>query len=52
MAIAGAISAKYLSPKIIKAIGIIGTGIQARLQALYLKKVIACRRIITRQVSN
>jgi len=45
-AIAGAICAKYLAPEKITAIGIIGTGIQARLQAIYLKKVINCRHII------
>lgn len=37
-AAAGAVVAKYFSPKKIKAIGIIGTGIQARLQLQYLQK--------------
>lgn len=45
-AIAGAICAKYLAPQKVTAIGIIGTGIQARLQAIYLKKVTACRLLI------
>ncbi len=36
-AIAGLISAKYLAPKNIKALGIIGTGVQARMQADILK---------------
>lgn len=45
-AIAGSIAAKYLAPKDITAIGIIGTGIQARLQAQYLKDVTPCRKII------
>lgn len=45
-AAAGAIAAKYLAPKDVSAIGIIGTGIQARLQALYLKDITACRDII------
>ncbi len=45
-AITGAICAKYLAPKKITAIGIIGTGIQARLQAIYLKEVTDCRDII------
>lgn len=45
-AVAGAICAKYLAPKRISAIGIIGTGIQARLQAIYLKKVTSCRQIV------
>lgn len=45
-AAAGAIAAKYLAPKDVSAIGIIGTGIQARLQALYLKDITPCRDII------
>lgn len=45
-AVAGAICAKYLAPKKITTIGIIGTGIQARLQALYLKEVTDCRNIV------
>ncbi len=45
-AVAGAVCAKYLAPKKITAIGIIGTGIQARLQAMHLKQVTNCRKII------
>ena len=45
-AIAGAIAAKHLAPKNISAIGILGTGIQARLQAFYLKNITPCREII------
>lgn len=45
-AIAGAISAKYLAPQIIKKIGIVGTGIQARLQLKYLKNVTNCREVL------
>ena len=45
-AIAGAITAKYLAPKNVTAIGIVGTGVQARLQADYLKSVTDCRDII------
>lgn len=45
-AIAGAICAKYLAPQKVTAIGIIGTGIQARLQAIYLKKVTPCRFLV------
>ncbi|PSB13729.1 ornithine cyclodeaminase family protein [filamentous cyanobacterium CCP1] len=45
-AVAGAIAAKYLAPKHIHRIGIIGTGIQARLQLQYLAKVIDCREAI------
>jgi len=45
-AIAGAISAKYLAPKNIKRIGIVGTGTQARLQLRYLKDVSDCRKVL------
>ena len=45
-AIAGAISAKYLAPKNVTAIGIVGTGVQARMQADYLKTVTDCRDIV------
>jgi ornithine cyclodeaminase len=38
-AVAGAIVAKYLAPSNVDKIGIVGTGIQARLQLLYLKNV-------------
>jgi ornithine cyclodeaminase len=42
-AIAGAIAAKYLAPPKIEAIGVIGTGVQAREQVKYLKLVTPCR---------
>lgn len=42
-AIAGKIAAKYLAPKNIQAIGVIGTGIQARMQVEYLQKDTTCR---------
>ncbi|SRR5579883_367232 len=42
-AAAGAIAAKYLAPSTIQKIGILGTGIQARLQLLYLQQVTDCR---------
>ena len=45
-AVAGAICAKYLAPKNIQAIGIIGTGVQARMQLEYLKSVTDCRNAI------
>jgi len=45
-AIAGAIAAKYLAPKNVARIGIVGTGVQARLQLKYLKDVIACRDVM------
>ena len=45
-AVAGAICAKYLAPNNIEAIGIIGTGVQARMQLEYLKNVTDCRSAI------
>ncbi|MBO6504083.1 MAG: hypothetical protein JJ850_10700 [Kordiimonadaceae bacterium] len=42
-AAAGALAAKYLAPKTVSAIGIIGSGVQARLQADYLRQVTDCR---------
>ena len=45
-AVAGAICAKYLAPTNVKSIGIIGTGIQARMQLEYLKMVTNCREAI------
>ena len=45
-AVAGAICAKYLAPKNIEAIGIIGTGVQARMQLEYLKRVTDCKSAI------
>ncbi|MFK7934973.1 MAG: ornithine cyclodeaminase family protein [Saprospiraceae bacterium] len=41
-AAAGALAAQYFAPKTVKAIGIIGTGIQARLQLEYLWSVVDC----------
>jgi ornithine cyclodeaminase len=45
-AAAGAVAAKYLAPAKIEVIGIIGTGMQAELQARLLQVVRPCRRII------
>lgn len=45
-AVAGRIAAKYLAPAKVDVIGIVGTGIQARMQAVELKAVTACRQII------
>lgn len=45
-AVAGSISSKYFSPKKINCIGIVGTGIQARLQLQHLKSVTKCRQVI------
>ena len=44
-AVAGAISAKQLGPEEVTAIGVIGTGIQARLQVEYLDGVVECKEV-------
>ncbi|MCF2875372.1 MULTISPECIES: hypothetical protein [unclassified Tenacibaculum] len=44
-AAAGALAAKYFAPKNIKAVGIIGTGIQAKLQLQYLQKHTFCTKV-------
>ncbi|WP_272151139.1 hypothetical protein [Tenacibaculum aiptasiae] len=44
-AAAGALAAKYFAPKNIKAVGIIGTGIQAKLQLQYLQKHTPCTNV-------
>lgn len=45
-AVAGAITAKYLAPKKVEQIGIVGTGIQARMQLQYLKGIIDCTDVL------
>jgi ornithine cyclodeaminase len=42
-AAAGAVVAKYLAPRIVRRVGILGTGVQARMQLEYLGRVLACR---------
>ena len=44
-AVAGAIAAKYFAPKKPEAIGIIGTGIQAKYQLEYLQHITDCRTV-------
>lgn len=44
-AAAGALAAKYFAPKHIRAIGIIGTGIQAKLQLQYLQQHTPCKTV-------
>ena len=44
-AVAGLISAKFLAPKTVSAIGIIGTGEQARIQLELLKNWTSCRDV-------
>jgi len=45
-AIASMITIKHLAPKKIKKIGIVGTGIQAKLQLAYLHQVTDCKHIV------
>ncbi|KAA3665082.1 MAG: ornithine cyclodeaminase family protein [Chloroflexi bacterium] len=45
-AVAGAIAAKYLAPSQVKRIGIVGAGIQARLQLGYLQDITPCRDVL------
>ncbi|MCX6566647.1 MAG: ornithine cyclodeaminase family protein [Candidatus Aminicenantes bacterium] len=45
-AAAGAVAAKYLAPQKANRIGIIGAGIQGKLQLLYLKSVVSCRKAL------
>lgn len=45
-AAAGAIAAKYLAPSKVNKIGIIGTGVQAKLQLQLLKQITSCRDVI------
>ena len=44
-AAAGALVAKYFAPKKVKAIGIIGTGLQAELQLKFLKGHVDCKTV-------
>ena len=44
-AAAGGLAAKYFAPKHIRAIGIIGTGVQAKLQLQFLQKHNPCSRV-------
>jgi ornithine cyclodeaminase len=45
-AVAGAIAAKYLAPRRVERIGMVGTGVQARMQLLHLSGVVDCRRVL------
>ncbi len=45
-AAAGSVAARYLAPKPVERIGIIGSGIQARLQLQYLSDLTGCRRVV------
>jgi ornithine cyclodeaminase len=45
-AVAGAIAAKYLAPKKVSRIGIMGTGVQARAQLKHLMPLTECRDVL------
>ncbi len=45
-AVAGAIAAKYLAPSKVNIIGIVGTGMQGRLQLKYLRGIIDCMEVL------
>lgn len=45
-AVAGAIAAKYFAPRKVERIGIVGAGVQARLQLEWLKRVTDCREVL------
>lgn len=45
-AAAGAVAAKYMGPKNVKQIGMLGTGIQARYQLRFLKHITECRNLM------
>ncbi|MBC8346237.1 MAG: ornithine cyclodeaminase family protein [Candidatus Marinimicrobia bacterium] len=45
-AVAGAICAKYLAPKTVNNIGIVGTGLQAKMQLNYLSEIVDCKKVI------
>ena len=44
-AAAGAVAAKYLAPRELECIGILGAGMQAKLQLNYLREVTPCRQV-------
>ena len=44
-AVAGAVAARYLAPRPVGRIGIIGSGIQARMQLLYLAEMTGCTQV-------
>jgi ornithine cyclodeaminase len=45
-AVAGAVAAKYCAPRKVERIGIVGAGVQARLQLEWLARVTACRNVL------
>ena len=45
-AIAGTIAAKYMAPKEVNTIGIMGTGVQAKLQLKFLNSIVDCQNAL------
>lgn len=45
-AVAGAVVAKYLAPKNVQCIGILGAGTQGRMQLEYLEPIVTCKKVI------
>ena len=45
-AVAGAIAARYLAPEGVEQIGILGAGIQGRMQLSWLKSIVPCRKAL------
>lgn len=45
-AVAGAVAAKYFAPRNVGRIGIVGAGVQARLQLEWLGRIIDCREVL------
>ena len=45
-ALAGAVAAKYLAPHGLNTIGIVGTGTQAKLNAIAISKVTGCKKVL------
>jgi ornithine cyclodeaminase len=45
-AVAGQIVAKYLAPSEVSRIGILGSGIQARMQVMYLQEITPCKELV------
>ena len=44
-AIAGCIAARYLAPDVVECVGIVGAGMQARMQLQYLRHARECKRV-------
>jgi ornithine cyclodeaminase len=45
-AVAGAVAARQLAPPVVARIGVLGTGVQARLQIRHLEDEVECRRLL------